>query len=142
MHQSWRQLLGSYQNLHLAPGCTPTQLEDAELRLGHELPNELKSMLSETDGIYDLDGQWNVAWPLKQLVSDNLNLRQNQELTFPDLLAFGDNGCGEPFCRPIAPSATDRNTVLHWAPIHGETTDLAPSLHAFWAGWLSGQITT
>ncbi len=136
---SWGQELRPFR-VRLADGCTAAQLGGAERELGNALPSELRSLLSETNGLYDIEGQWEVAWPLERIVIDNRSLRQEE--SWPaGLLAFGDDGTGAPFCVLIDPPKADHAAVSHWGPITGEVTELAPSLRRFWHGWLSGQIS-
>ncbi|MGZ4490174.1 MAG: SMI1/KNR4 family protein [Mycobacteriaceae bacterium] len=55
---------------------------------------------------------------------------------FPyDLLAFGDDGCGEPFC-----TSENDSRVACWYPIEGEARIVASNLNDFWRGWATGTL--
>lgn len=120
-------------------GCSEGAVVNAEESLGFTLPFDLRGLLTHSNGLFDEAGQWYFVWPLERIVGNNLALRDQTESSFPvDLVAFGDNGTGDPFC--IAMSSQER--VCWWSPIDARVQMLADDLESFIVGWLTGMITT
>ncbi|MFF9813532.1 SMI1/KNR4 family protein [Streptomyces sp. NPDC014006] len=76
-------------------------LEEAERSLGESLPQELKNLLSETDGITGRTSS-DAVWSLERIVRDNLRFRRERSfvelyMPFDPFLFFGDNGGGDQF---------------------------------------------
>lgn len=133
--QTWRQILknGGHEP---QPRATGAGLAEVERTLAITLPHELRDLYLASDGVYDEQGQWYVIWPLARVVEDN---QQSWDGSVPrHLLAFGDNGCGDPFCVARDGSAG----VFCWSAIDDEATWLASSVVEFWRGWTGGSITT
>jgi SMI1/KNR4 family protein SUKH-1 len=137
---TWRALFNAYPAFELEAGCTQQELGRAESAVG-PIPRELAEFLREINGVFDQSGQWHVAWPLDRIVAERQGPNYN-ERQLGQLLPFGDNGTGEPFCLPGGGSETEITPVYHWSFIDGRATVLAPNLRQFWCGWLSGSITT
>jgi cell wall assembly regulator SMI1 len=115
-------------------GCTSQALSAAELLLGVPLPERLRDLYRDGDGRYRSDGQWWLVWPLERIATETPQAWEEGMLT-RDLLAFGDNGTGNPFCVPI--HGDDEVILWSWidgAPEASEGT-LAQFLHR-WAGEL------
>jgi cell wall assembly regulator SMI1 len=92
------------------PGCDEDQLADAENRLGKRLPASVRSLYVAVDRAFDGDGQWWVVWRLDRLVIDNLSAWRDGRLD-DSLLAFGDDGTGDPFCVQL----DDDAHVVRWS---------------------------
>ena len=83
---------------HVATAAVdPADFADAERRLGVRIPNSLRALYSDGDGRYDDGGHWWVVWPIDQLVAENEEYWREGWLD-RSLLAFGDDGTGDPFC--------------------------------------------
>jgi hypothetical protein len=62
------------------PGATEAHLRDGEFRIGRSIPDDLRSLLAECDGIMEvmeihaepLDIQW-LIWPVDTIVERNLD---------------------------------------------------------------------
>src|SRR3954470_13448805 len=76
------------------PGAT--RIAEAGAVLAVSLPEPVRGLYRESDGRYTPEGQWFVVWPLGRLIEDNLD-PWNRGLP-RNLLAFGDDGTGNPFC--------------------------------------------
>lgn len=134
----WVGLL-SRDDTSVGAGCGPDRVQAAQAALGCVFPPELADFLRAVDGVYDLDGQWFTGWPLDRIVTGAPCLWTTGGP--PELIPFGDNGCGAPFCvRRDETAATC--TVYLWNPVEQEARPLATSLRSFWVGWLDGTITT
>jgi hypothetical protein len=72
----------------------------------------LSRALAEADGWSNGldDGEWWVIWPLERLVTENLQA-WDAEMLARELLAFGDDGTGNPFCLSLL---TDSDEVVRW----------------------------
>jgi hypothetical protein len=129
----WERLLSGF-HLALSPGRTEDELRTAEGELSIKLPTPLRTFLGFTDGFVDLRSQYEYAWNLRTIVTDNLRGWSSQDLPLDRrLLGFGGDGSGGWFClsldRPDSP-------IFHLGWILGELTELAGSLSAFWPRWL------
>ena len=133
----WAEILEPF-DIATAPPRSSGELRNAEAQLGSTLPTDLRILLAFSDGLFVAVGQWYFVWPLDRLVSDNLALRADASGFPSDLLAFGDDGTGAPFCM----SMPDDQEVCSWSPIDGEAKWLNDTLEAFVLGWLTGTITT
>ena len=135
----WRRLLAADDEYELSPGATTADLAKAEADLGTALPAEMRQVYLASNGVLHRDGHYYPVWPLSEVVRRN---RQDWSLDGRaerhDLMGFGDDGTGAPFCARLAES----EGVYHWQPIGGEATPLARTFAEFWAGWNAGTITT
>lgn len=96
----WRELaISILPNPTFEPGVDESALVEAENALGDSFPNELRSLLLETNGIV-AEGL-SVVWPLNEIVEQNLDFRTRDifedYLPFEGLLFFGDNGYGDQY---------------------------------------------
>ena len=108
------------------------RVTNTERELGMPLPRDLKSLYGQRDGYFSESGQWWVMWPLARLVTENLRAHS---LGLPrDLVAFGDDGTGNPFCVRVGDEPTE---VLRWSWIDGAVEQSEGSVHEFIAEWCS-----
>ena len=134
--QSWLELLAAGEYL-LAPGATAAELDIAERRIGAGFPADLRALYQASNGVDDPRGHWRVVWRLDELVEAALEVSVLTKWP-TTLLAFGDDGCGDPFCMTL----TEPHEVHVWHRIDGESVRLAATLEEFWRGWDSGAIST
>lgn len=59
LEQAWREQ-GAPISRHLAPGASPSQLDETERRLGHPIPPEVRALWSWHDGVAQPDEH--VSW--------------------------------------------------------------------------------
>jgi hypothetical protein len=112
-------------------GCDDRQLAEAESRLKATLPDALKAMYRAADGQSNADGQWWVVWPLDRLVAETLQ-RWNDGMLDPSLVAFGDDGTGDPFCV----YSEVESPVSRWSVIDAEVEEQL-SFDQFATEWLT-----
>jgi hypothetical protein len=106
------------------------RLRVAEQAVGTRLPNAIRSLYAAADGRFRSDGEWWVVWPLEKLVKENKAAWL--EGTLPaDLVAFGDDGTGNPFCAPL--DGTDK--VVRWSWIDGDVVGSDGTVDDFLAQW-------
>src|SRR5215475_6313367 len=119
----------------VARAATPKEVQQAEARVSAQLPDDLRQLYLTSDGVWDIAGQWFVVWPLAQPVDANAVLAEDNEWSEADLVAFGDDGTGNPFCfMRSAPG------IYFWSHNDAEATLLAPDLQTFWDGWTHDRL--
>ena len=115
------------------PDCLVSRAEQA---LGFALPDELRRVYTEGDGRWRPDGQWWVVWPVDRLIEDNKRA-WTEGLLASDLVAFGDDGTGNPFC--VARNGDD--AVVRWSWIDGAVDYTVGSMEEFMAIWVDPNPT-
>ena len=113
------------------PPCDAEAIRGVEQALGRALPPVVRELYQEGDGRYRWDGQWWVIWPLERLPSENRSAWDERGLP-RSLLAFGDDGTGDPFVVHVDGSA---DTVARWSWIDGDASGEVP-WSVFRAEWL------
>jgi hypothetical protein len=119
-------------------------LKSVEERLGIGLPDELRRLFSESDGI---NGEYGLGliWNCERIVTDNLNFRNNPDfidlyMPFDCLLFFADAGNGDQFAFAIRNKQIQSSDVYVWNHEDDSRTWVAPSLEKYLAWWLAGKI--
>lgn len=98
---------------------------------------QLRALYSDADGRFSRGGRYWVVWPLARLVEENQ--RAWGEGTLPrDLLAFGDDGTGNPFCLSLS-SPADEVLRWNWIDHHVEVDE--GSMQTFSRQWLADSST-
>lgn len=112
-------------------GCDERQLADAERRLRARLPDALRAIYRAADGRFDHAGQWWVVWPLERVIDNTLRAWGDGSLD-RTLIAFGDDGTGDPFCVHNAAESP----VIRWSIVGSEVQEVL-SFNKFVADWLN-----
>jgi hypothetical protein len=86
------------------------KVAEVEGLLSVSLPPSLRRLYEHSDGHWDEAGQWWVIWPLARVLEHNQRAWGDGTLD-RDLLAFGDDGTGNPFCVSLT-SPSDQ--VVRW----------------------------
>jgi hypothetical protein len=110
------------------------KVQDAERRLSVTLPARLRRLYGESDGRFLEAGQWWVVWPLARLAEDNERAWGDGTLA-RHLLAFGDDGTGNPFCVALD---SDADEVLRWNWLDQDVEVNEGSMEHFLRTWLDG----
>jgi SMI1-KNR4 cell-wall len=116
---SWRELVQ-----RLAPGCkfsppaTVAQLTAVERILKVALPEDLRELLLETNGIAGPHG-FGLVWSAEQIETDNAAFRANADfrelyMPFVPLLFFGDQGGGDQYAFRILAGVIRDQDVYEW----------------------------
>jgi hypothetical protein len=134
----WPSLLAKTPGLQLRQGATTHGLARCEERLLATFPAQLKLLYLVSDGVYDQRGHWSVIWSLTDLAEQNERQWAEGGPQRRELLAFGDDGTGIPFCVTRDGGAG----VFSWNPIEARPRWVANDLGDFWTGWTTGEITT
>jgi hypothetical protein len=119
-------------------------LSAAETHLGMRLPQELRELLAESNGVrgeYDLD----LIWPIERIIADNRLFREDESfrdlyMPFDGLLFFADAGNGDQFAFAVAGGQVRRPDIFVWNHEEDSRTWLAKDLRDYLEGWVSGRI--
>jgi hypothetical protein len=133
-----RAVLTSTAGYQMQPGATAEGLALVEKRLEATLPAQLRKLYQVSDGVFDKRGQWFVVWPLAELVRRNELDWAADGIGRRELLGFGDDGIGAPFCVP----RDGGSGVFTWNPVDATPYWLANDIDEFWIGWTTGAINT
>lgn len=125
----------------------PTKLDEinkAEFALEISFPEELKSLLQETNGIegsYSLDLIWNI----ERIEQDNLAFRHTQDfkniyMPFDHLLFFADAGNGDQFAFAILNKEIRNPDIFIWNHENDSREWFAPSLDKYLEWSLTGKL--
>jgi len=159
---NWRELItGIYDGRPRQPGiagraefnpaASAGRIADAAAALDAALPDSLRSLLLETDGVTDMmaidggawfESMW-LLWTVEEIELQNCDHRAagTRRRDFGDVVFFAGAGTdGILFAFPVTGRVCSPRVVV-WHPIRDEFSDLAPSLEAFLRGWLTGTIS-
>lgn len=134
----------------LAPECRffpPTsvsQIATTEKALGLAFPEELRSLLLQSNGVNEEYGM-GLVWPLERIEVDNLSFRSNEDfrtlcMPFDHLLFFADAGNGDQFAFALNAGVIRRPDVFSWNHEDDSRTWAAPSLEKYLEWWLTGRL--
>jgi hypothetical protein len=150
---SWRAIVdAAYARRERArpryePPVTHELVSEAEHRLGCALPEELKSLLLEANGIMeliDIHGTWIenmwLMWSVEELLERNRELRRvGSDGSFPSgALAFADAGVDGIL---FAFDMEGNFDVFAWHPIGAQRQEMAASLGDFLPRWIGGDLS-
>lgn len=147
MWTAWLRGLDSDEaKVVLAEPVAADALAEAEERLGLILPVDLRSLLSETDGLGSADGAEPV-WPVERIADENEQLRDVgstpalPEGADEDLLFFGDAGGGNLFAYELDDDGdiTEPDIFL-WLAEAGEARWIASDLQSLLDDWANGAL--
>ena len=148
MWTAWLRGLDSLgDTVSLADPVDPDALGDAEERLGLLLPEDLRSLLHESDGINGA-GRGEPVWPVERIAEENLLLRSaGSTPALPDgadddLLFFGDAGNGQLFAYELdAGGEISDSDVFVWQADVGEAVWIASDLQSLLDDWVRGDLS-
>lgn len=125
-------------------GASTADISACEQALGVALPDDLKALLTESNGVLG-EYELGLVWPAERIKSENLQFRSDPNfpelyMPFDSLLFFGDAGNGDQFAFPIQAGAARRPDIFVWSHEDDSRTWIAPSLGKFLQWWFSGHI--
>jgi len=117
----WKELLRSLEydtELLFSEPCNPKELLEIEDVLGIRLPEDLKSLLLETNGINDIFGL-HIIWSKERIKTNNLRFRSraialNSAQTGANLLFFADAGNGDQYAFNVQDAKVEPSKILIW----------------------------
>jgi hypothetical protein len=147
MWTAWLRGLDSLgDTVSLAEPVNPDALSDAEERLGVILPEDLRSLLFETDGIGGA-GRGEPVWPVERIAEENLLLRTaGSTPALPDgadddLVFFGDAGEGRLLAYELDEGGEiSEPDVFVWQPGSGDAVWIASDLQSLLDDWVRGEL--
>ncbi|MGW2858192.1 SMI1/KNR4 family protein [Streptomyces sp. NPDC001205] len=133
----WRELASEFPEVELQAPAAPDVLTALEEELGQPLPESLRELLTETDGI-EADYGIEVIWTAEKILEENRSFRTNEQfrslyMPFEALMFFGDNGGGDQFAFVRTPA---RDEIFVWDHETDSRTWIAPSLEEYLRGAL------
>ncbi len=128
-----------------APGATEEQLAHLEDALRNTLPADLRSLLSESNGVFG-DYGLHLIWSTDEIEELNRQRREDPGYTsgymsLDSLLFFADAGDGEMFGLGVIEGIVQKPDVYVWNPIGDSRTWVAPSIQSYLEWWLTGQLS-
>jgi hypothetical protein len=142
---TWREFVQSLtSDFTFHSSATLDEIEKVESSLGILFPDELKSLLQESDGIVGSYGS-GLIWDVERIKKDNLNFRQFPDfkdlyMPFDHLLFFADAGNGDQFAFGILNRKIRNPDIFVWNHEDDSRTWVAPSLDAYLEWWLNGKL--
>ena len=139
----WKELVRRFEPAaRFRDPATPAGLA-AEVRLGGELPDELRECLLETDGVET--EHTILLWDAGRIAADNHLFRTNPDfrdlyMSFDQLLFFADAGNGDQFGYRVLSGAVLDAEIYAWNHEDDSRTWVAPGLATFLEWWLTGAI--
>ncbi|MED3854979.1 SMI1/KNR4 family protein [Priestia megaterium] len=124
----------------------PASLEDIavlEKLFNIQLPDELKTLLGETNGTNDSNG-CPLIWSTEQIIRENLNLGERIEDTyilFNNLLLVADAENGDMFGYSTLEGFIKQNNIYVWNHKNNRRKQVATSLKEFVEDWISGKLS-
>jgi len=116
-------------------------LDEAEIALRHPLPNDLRELLGESNGI---EGEYGLGllWSIERIARDNHEFRTGGNLRelympFDGILFFADAGNGDQF----GLSLSGNNDVFAWDHEDDSRRWVADSALAYLEAWMTGRLT-
>jgi hypothetical protein len=141
----WRERIKRVTHAaEFAQPASQGHIEAAERVLKIGIPDELRGLLLESDGVVGEYGL-GLVWPIARIESDNLQFRTMPDyrelyMPFDVLLFFADAGNGDHFGFPIQAGAIRRPDVFAWNHEDDSRCWVAPSLERYLDWWLSGKL--
>lgn len=141
----WRELVENLIIDHtFFDAATPEQISDLEGAIDLKLPDEFKSLLSESNGIWG-EYQLGLIWSTEHIQERNLEMRSletynNIYMPFDNLLFIAEAGNGDLFAYTIIQREISRTAIFAWNHENDSRIWVAPSLEKYLEWWLGGKI--
>jgi hypothetical protein len=116
----WRDLIsGLFADAKFRGPATPAEIARAETELQISFPEELRSLLLETNGV-KAHYSSPLVWPVEEMITQNRMFRANADfaklyMPFDPLLFFGDEGNGDQFAyRILGGQIREMSFIYEW----------------------------
>lgn len=133
--------IGAWGDAHFHEPAAHDAIESAEASLGHRLPDELRGLLTETNGI---EGEFELGllWTVERIAADNALFRTTIDfadlyMPFVGLVFFADGGNGDQFFL----SLSGNNDVYVWDHENDSRRWVASTVLGYLKAWMRGQLT-
>ena len=142
----WRETLQKMSSdLTFKAPATDAEIDQINVELGIQPPDELRSLLAESNGV---DGEYGLGllWDVDRIIEENRRFRTTSDfeelyMPFDCLLFFGDAGNGDQFAFPVLKGIVLRPDIFVWNHEDDSRSWAAPSLQTYFDWWLSGKLT-
>ncbi|MGQ0466395.1 MAG: SMI1/KNR4 family protein [Sporichthyaceae bacterium] len=131
MWTAWLRAIGDDGAVVLSEPASPEVLAEIEARLGVPLPEDLRTLLAETDGLVD-DAGAEPVWPVERIGEENQARLGPVADADADLTFFGDTGTEDLFA--YRPDGTD---IYLWSAADGRTRWVASDLRSLLDTWFA-----
>lgn len=110
--------------------ATSKEIEEVEKKFNVKLPAELRSLLEETDGIYDEFGCY-LVWSTSNIIVENTDRRTDEDfadwyMPIDSLLFVADAGNGDLFGYSISNGTIQKDDIYVWKHEDDSRTWVAP----------------
>ncbi len=131
--------------IEFADGANEEQMNVLKMELGIALPEDLESLLYESNGISDEYGL-GIIWKIEEIRRYNREMRMNNVykecyMSFADMLFFADAGNGDRFAFPVIQGKVNGRAVFAWDHEDDSRQNIAFSLKSYLERLLSGKIS-
>lgn len=123
-----------------SPPASTGAIEACEVKLGHELPVQLRQLLAETNGI---EGEYGLGllWNTDRIADDNAQFRDDDHfrdlyMPFAGMVFFADAGNGDQF----AVSLRGNKEVYVWNHEDDSRVWVAPTVMRYLENWMTGTL--
>ncbi len=141
----WRELIEALNPNHtFFDAATSEQISDLENEVAVKLPEELRNLLLESNGIWG-EYQLGLIWSTEEIQKRNLEMRtlktyKDIYMPFDNLLFIADAGNGDLFAYTIIQGEISRADIFAWSHENDSRIWVAPSLEKYLEWWLGGKI--
>jgi hypothetical protein len=142
----WKTLIRQHWAEHqFFPAASTQQVDEAGKQLGVELPEDLRQLLLESDGVHGPHGL-GLIWSIDRLLKDNVSFRTNEDfrelyMSFHSLMFFADAGNGDQFAFSVHNGRIRKPDIYVWNHEDDSRVWVASSLRQYIECWASGEIT-
>ncbi|MBU0975536.1 MAG: SMI1/KNR4 family protein [Patescibacteria group bacterium] len=143
----WDRILGTLSEkfeVKKFDGAGEKDINVLEDKLGVKLPEELRELLKNTDGL-EVE-KTRIIRPVKDILEDNERFRSDENILrsfmpFDSLLFFGDSGgAGDLLAYAIIQGEISKTGVYVWDHENDSRTWIAPSIQKLLEWWIDGKI--
>ena len=133
MWTAWLRAIGEDGTVVLTEPAGADALAEVEAKLGATLPDDLRTLLAETDGLTD-DSGGEPVWPVERIGEENQARLGPVAAADPDLVFFGDTGTEDLFAY-----RSSQPDIYLWSAADGRTRWVASDLRSFLDTWFADQ---
>jgi hypothetical protein len=141
----WRELIQRLEPMAtFFLAATPTQITEVEAALGIAIPEDLKRLLAESNGVFGSYGL-RLIWSAETIEVCNREMRnaahyREMYMPFDAYLFFADAGNGDQFAFGIIQGEIRQPDIFVWNHEDDSRAWVLPSLESYIEWWLTGKL--
>ncbi len=151
---SWNEFLQGITPLHgdgsprlrpAGPPASPIGLDELEMELGIALPQELRHLLAEMNGVHDEARYTDFIMPVEEMLATNRFFREepiDRCMPLDCFLFFGQAGNGDLYGYPITLDGLNDHAIFEWDHELDSRVWVAQSLRLFVRWWVATKSAT